>query len=458
VLSRLKNRWLRDDVLGRLFANAGTLLAGSAGASLLALATNVLAARRLGPSDFGYLVLLSTYTFSIIFGLVSFQSSQAIIHYGARALVGDRQEDFKSLIKFGFILDVSSAVIGAVIGAASVYFYGRWKNLDPAILTISVIFALGVLSRFSGTAVAALKLFNRFDLAAFQQAGAAAARLIGIAILHVRRAGLFWFLIIWLATEIIGYLALFILGWTEMHRRGIRHILKSSLKGITIKFPGIWRFFITSNLHMTLRVGVRELDIMLVGGILGTAAAGTYKIVRQFAKALGKVDDAMNQAIYPDLAKNWALGDMARFRKLLRNPALLMGSLGVIAWLGFLVLGRPILRLTVGPSFADSYVPILVYLAGVVIAMATFHFQSILLAMGHPGDIFRVTLWSMLVYFLSMFWLAKALNILGASIAYLGFQTLWSAWMGRSIRGRLKEAPKIRTPAAEDLQVETYLD
>jgi O-antigen/teichoic acid export membrane protein len=62
------------EAVGRVYRHAGLLVAGSIGASLLGLLSNILAARRLGPGSYGFLVLLSTYAFSVIFGLASFQS------------------------------------------------------------------------------------------------------------------------------------------------------------------------------------------------------------------------------------------------------------------------------------------------------------------------------------------------------------------------------------------------
>lgn len=458
LFSLIKDRWFQEDVLGRLFGNAGKLLAGVVASSLLGLASNILTARRLSPGPYGFLVLLSTYMFFIVYGLVSFQSWQALIHYGAQALVNRNQENFKSLIKFGFILDGASSFIGAALGAGCVYAYGHWKDWNPSLIHIAVLYSLGILLHVTGTASAVLRLFNRFDRLALHQTTAAGVRLLGILIVYIRRAGLAGFLYVWLATEIVGYLILLTLGWIELRRRGVTGVFQSPLRGITKKFPGIWKFFLITNLHATLRTGVKELDIIAVGGILGASAAGIYKIARQFARAIGRLDEIMRQAIYPELSKNWARRDARRFRKLLWKPAVIIGSAGVALWLFFLFLGKPVIRLTVGSIYVDSYFPILVYLAGVVISMATFHFQSTLLAMGRPAEIFRVTVWSTFIYLFILFWLTKKLNIMGAAFAFVGYQMLWSAWMGIRIKKRLScfqdSQPMPKDAAAEEIYLE----
>ena len=454
--NRLRARLTRGDAVGGVFRNVGKLLAGTAAAALLGLGSNVLAARRLGPDAYGFLVLLSTFLFAVVNGVLSFQSWQAIIHYGAKTLAGRREEDLKRLIKFGFILDGATSIVATVIGAGAVLLYGRAKGLDPALLVPATLSSVGLFLRLTGTSVAVLRLFNRFDLLAFQQAAAAAVRLLVVGLLFVRGATLAGFLYGWLATEIIGHMLLTALALVEIRRQGFRELGRVRLHGITTTFPGLWKFLLTTNLHGTTRLGARELDILIVGGVLGPAAAGLFKIIRQFARAVGRLDDVARQAIYPDLSKSWARRDTSRFRELLRGPALILGAAGLAVWVGFLVFGRPILHGTVGPAYAAAYGPILVFLIGVLIALATFHFQSVLLAMGRPAELFRITAGTTLAYFAVLFLLIRSHGVLGAAIAYVVYQALWSAWMGAAIRGLwrvaagAKEAPD-ETPPVEDV-------
>lgn len=438
-----------QDAVGRVYGHAGLLVAGSIGASLLGLASNILAARRLGPGSYGFLALLSTYAFSIIYGLVSFQSWQALIHFGAKALVESKPDDFKGLIKFGFLLDMASAFAGGTLCATSLYIFARLKGWDGVTTEIALLFSLGIFLRLTSSPTAVLRLFDRFDLLALQQVAAAALRAACVVIIYVGKAGLSVFLVVWLVTEIAGCWMTTLLGFWELRKRGLKKVLRSPVRGITLRFPALWKFFIISNLQVSLRMAVKEVDILVIGGLLGAAAAGVYKIVRQFARAIGRLEEAMRQAIYPDLSKKWAGRDSAEFRNLLWNPALVMAGLGILAWVGFLALGRSALRLTVGPNFETSYAPILVYLAGVIVSMATFHFPSILLAMGRPGDILQASVVGAIGYLPLLAWLTRARGIIGAALAFVAYQTLWSAWLGVKIRkgfalaGRIKPAPAV---------------
>ena len=95
---------LRDDLLRRLLRNTSYLLTGTAGASFLALVALALTARSLGPELLGVLAMIQAYA-----GMVDrarIETWPALIKYGAEALEEERYDDFKSLIKFGFLVDV----------------------------------------------------------------------------------------------------------------------------------------------------------------------------------------------------------------------------------------------------------------------------------------------------------------------------------------------------------------
>lgn len=207
----------------------------------------------------------------------------------------------------------------------------------------------------------------------------------------------------------------------------------------------------------SLRIALKEIDILVIGALLGAAAAGVYKIVRQFARAIGRLEEAMRQAIFPDLSKKWASRDSAKFRSLLWNPALAMAGLGILAWIGFLALGRMALRVTVGPNFEASYGPLLAYLGGVIISMATFHFPSILLAMGRPRDILQASVAGATAYLPLLAWFTKVRGIIGSAFAFIIYQALWSAWLGVKIQKGLAQAVQMN-PAYPVLEEEDALD
>ena len=422
------------DVRGRLWKNSGILVAGTIVAAVFGLGSNLLAARRLGPTDYGFLVLLGTFAFFVVGGLVSFQPWFALIHFGARELVDDNKDRFKQLLKFGFLIDAAAALTGATLGAASLFAFSRIKGWTADLSLIGILYGASLIVRLPGTSTAVFRLFDRFDLQAAQQAVAALIRLACMLAAFFSGWGFRGFLLMWLASETAGQLLIPILGFYELRRRGFHGIFRMPLRGVTRQFPGIWKFLISTNLQATLRMGSREFDLLVVGAILGNSAAGLYKISRQFARVLGRLEDNMRQAVYPDLAKQWALRDPVRFRALLGNPALILGGAGLAVWLGFAVFGKTVLLATIGESFRGAYGLTLVFMAGAVVSMTTFNFPSTLMVMGRPQDVFRSMALAAGLYFILLTGLTSVGALFGAAIASVLFELILAGRLGWAIR------------------------
>lgn len=430
-------QWLGDDDLKQLFKNTGLLLSGVGAATLLTIGSNILAARQLGSSNFGILALLSSYAL-IMFELFTFQSWQALIHYGTQALESKRHEDLKSLIKLGFLLDLTGSLLGAGLAIVGAGIFGHLKNWDPAVFRFTTLFGLTILFRQTSTATAILRMFDRFHLFPLQQTLRAGLRFAGVLILYIRRVDLSGFVYLWVGTEIISYMILFALGWKELRRGGYKNIFRSPLRGISHKFPGLPKFVITTNFQGSLRMIVREFDVLFVGGILGTSSAGLYKIVRQFSQLLQKLTTPIYQAIYPQLVKTWGRYEIVRFRRLIQKPAIIMGITGGLIWLSFLFFGRWALQITVGTAYSAAYVPTLIFMAGILLSMISFPFQPAMLAMGLPGKAFRIFLSCSVLYVGLLVALTILWDIKGTALALVGFYLVWALVMGANIFSRIE--------------------
>jgi hypothetical protein len=73
---------------GRIFKGLGLVLGGKAGAGLISLVYLIIAARALGPHDYGILMLVHGYVTAVC-GIVEFPAGLAIIRYGAQAMEED---------------------------------------------------------------------------------------------------------------------------------------------------------------------------------------------------------------------------------------------------------------------------------------------------------------------------------------------------------------------------------
>ena len=70
------------------------------------------------------MALIEAYA-RVVDRLIRVEPWQALIKYGADALEGDRPEDFRSLLKFGVLVDIGGAAGSAVVAVAFVVIAGR---------------------------------------------------------------------------------------------------------------------------------------------------------------------------------------------------------------------------------------------------------------------------------------------------------------------------------------------
>src|SRR3546814_17331914 len=77
----------------------------------------------------------------------------------------------------------------------------------------------------------------------------------------------------------------------------------------------------------------RLLGLLAVGWLVGPAAASLFRIARQLAELLTKVNrNLLTPAIYPELARLTARGDIGGRRGMVVRSALVLGGMSVVAF------------------------------------------------------------------------------------------------------------------------------
>jgi O-antigen/teichoic acid export membrane protein len=202
------------------------------------------------------------------------------------------------------------------------------------------------------------------------------------------------------------------------------------------------RFFLTTNWHATVRTASKEADVLVVGAMLGGAGAGLYAVTKQVASLLSRAGDPLYQAVYPELARLWAAGERAAFRRLLDRATGYGALAAILCCVAFALWGRPAMGLVLGAEYAVAYPATVVYLAAAGIGLATFAFHPAALAMDRPGESFGVLAACTAFYFALLVPLTEAFGLAGASTAYVAFYAAWAAALRWRLAVLLREAQR----------------
>jgi O-antigen/teichoic acid export membrane protein len=407
----------------RVLANASILLGGKAATAVLGLATTALAARALGLREFGILTLIYAFA-SAVSDIVEFQSWQVVLHYGTRPLQEGRLSVFQRVLNFSLMLDGIGAIAGLCVATAGVLLFGVQLGWPADVTPLALLYTTSVVWMVAATATGVLRLVDRFDLIAIQDNAQAAVRLIGAAIAFFMGGGLVAFLIVWYVASMLSFACRAYFAWCELHRHEYLKNFKWGARGITQELPGIWRFCLTTNFNGTLQLAFTHIGTLSAGWFLGPSAAALYRIARQVATAIVKPTRLVMPALYPELARLWAVGNTNALYRLVVQVTLSGGAFATILLLVAAFGGRWALRVVLGDDFVGA-APVMTWLVGsAAIGIWALPLEPFLISTGRAMTAFATRAFVTVLYLPALFLGLKDFGLLGAGYATVAAMAL----------------------------------
>src|SRR3546814_612942 len=131
--------WRKDRSFRLRLVNIGHLLSGNLVSGLVSFAAIALTARAVGPDSYGILALAITYARAIE-RLVTFQSWQPLIKYGAEVNTPEHHDDFKRLLKFGLLLDAVGALAAWLVAITVAFAASPLLGWDSRVTTLIMVY------------------------------------------------------------------------------------------------------------------------------------------------------------------------------------------------------------------------------------------------------------------------------------------------------------------------------
>ena len=417
------------------FRSAGVLLLGKTTQGLFTVIYTTLAARALGLEAFGALVLLHGFIMAVA-DLARFQSWQIVLRYGAPALNAGDTSRFRRVLEFSVLLDLLGAGIGLVVVLLTVAPAMRLFGLPVELQALAPYYGVSILFLTSvGTSHGVLRLLDRFDLIAIQTAIAPATRLVGSVVIYLANANLEAFLVVWFFGTVLARLTMLAFGWRELMRRGFLPRRRLSSEGIARLERGAWRFALGTSLNATLGLADKHLGLLAVGWLVGPAAAGLFRIALQLAQVLTKANrNLLTPALYPELARLTARGDIGGRRDMVIRSALLMGGMSAVAFGALALFGEPLIELIAGSGFEDAYGTMLLLALAGVVSNCTFSLEPLLISVGRVSETVIIRTVASITYLALIYPLLVETGPIGAGIAACAYAATGAVMFG--LRGR----------------------
>jgi O-antigen/teichoic acid export membrane protein len=426
-------------IFRRVLANAGKLLGGRAVNAVLSLGYTAVAARSLGVSGLGVLVMIHAFA-QLLGDVVKFQSWQTVLQYGAEPLAQGRTDELQRVVRFTVLLDLVSGLIGVAIGVIAALAFGSRLGWGAAQAPMAAAYALSVMFITAAAPLGVLRLLDRFDVLAGQAAVISLVRLAGCALGYVMHADLAFFLAVWALGTVAGFVLLALAAWRELERRDLLQGFR--WRGpVRIQAPGVWRFAWATNLNATLGVAFTHLVTLMVGGLLGPTDAALWRIGRQVADAIAKPVRLLIPALYPELVRLRAEQREKTMWILTGRITLAASGVGLLLLAFSTLAGAPLLRLVMGAGFAAAAGIMTWQVAAAVVNLVSLPLEPMVISLGHAGATVRVRVVVAAVYAAALPWLVGRYGLEAAGAALVAASVAIALGMlGLLLRSRSQKA------------------
>jgi O-antigen/teichoic acid export membrane protein len=431
--------WFKDQHFRSLLKNSSYLAISRVVAAVASLATVSLAAHALGVLLFGALILITSYA-KAVSGIAKFQSWQLVVRYGGRVVHGE-VEDFKSSTGFALALDAVSGVGGMLVAVAILPFIATWVGIQPDQLWLAMLYCTLLPTMGAATPTGVLRALDRFDLVSWQSTATPIARVVLVAIAYAADASFAAYVAVWYVTDLAGDLYGWFIGWRELKRRGLLEGIRPTLRPDSL--PGAWRFAIHVNLNASVQAVWGPIARLVVGGLLGPAGAGLFRVASSLSDSAGKPADLLAKAFYPEVVR-MDLSSKKPWKLMLRGTAI-AAALAALAILILIVGGKPLVSVLFGPEFLGAYDALLILMVVPFISVFSFPLPPMLLALDRPDAPVKARLAGSAIFFLSIAPLCWEFGVVGAAISLVLGNVATVAAMVFQL---LREYRRVRRPKA----------
>lgn len=439
--------WLRDRAVRKIAKFGVPVAIGQVVTAASGVATLAILARALGPGPLGVVALLRTVV-TMVDSFANFNTWLAIIKYGTEAIAEQRKDDLRGVIKLAFLIDASTAVIGALVVCVLAFTAGRGFGWSSHESVLCVLYSLTLVSKTAGTSDGIYRICDAYRVQAIATSIMAFVMTGLVALAVGLDAGFDGCVLALIAGEVLSNLVVTAAAMWVARQSGYGGWLRTPLRGVRARFPGIMRFMVSTNAQLTVRTAQAEVDMIVVGSTLGKASAGLFRVVKQLSRIPLRIVAPFEQVLFTELARHAAERDYAGFGRLLRRFVLVAGAGAFAIWLVAAVIARPVIDLVAGSGFSDATAPFRWYLLAMVLQVMGAPIMRAMIALGRPGTLFIFDSVSLAVWLGLCVVGALVGGLAGLCAAAVVHRIMQMTWLGLAVWRILRNATASGTAPA----------
>ncbi len=349
---RGRTRSLPKSPIGRIFANTAWLLGGKAFGAVCGIAYLAILTRTLGLKGFGHFALIFA-TAQALIAIAEFQSWRIVVRYGAPHVHVGEWREFGRLGMFCGMLDAIGAASGCLLAWLLIYHSDGLIHINPNYVDPAFYFCCAMLWALVSAPTGIVRALDRFDMAVYVEALVPIGRLTAAVAIWASGPTVVKFLIGWAVVDLIEAGAYWMMArW--LCPAAVRLSLVGEWRQAIRDNPGIEKFAAVTYAASTLESIMRTGPLLAVGALVGTRAAGLYRLASQLSQALSKLSSLLTRAVYAEIARARVAAEPGEFRKLAIQTSLIAGGAGAVVVTVAVLAGGKLLVLLGGDAFAGG--------------------------------------------------------------------------------------------------------
>lgn len=389
---RLRTRWLGDPFIQRLVKNSGYLFSATGLSAAISMLQGILVARALGVAGYGVLGAMITFT-SVINRFASFRMSELVVKYVGQFSENQQPRLAAAVFKAAALGEMLASLLAFAIIWLLAPLGARYLAKDASLSQWFVLYGLIVIANLiSESSTGLLQISDRFKRIASVNGLQSVATLVFIAVATLLQGGFVWILVAYLVGKAIGALGLTLAALLESRRQWGSGWWRVRLATLEAHWRELARFAISTNISASLSLINKDSELLWVSFLRNPVETGYYKLALSLANLVQMPVSPLPQATYPELSRQAARGDWGNLRALLRKGSLLAGGYTLLAGLGLLFFGKPLIRILYTPEYLPAYSALLILLAGFLVANTFYWNRTALLAIGRADFPAKVNL------------------------------------------------------------------
>ncbi|MBV1833763.1 lipopolysaccharide biosynthesis protein [Novacetimonas pomaceti] len=402
--------------LKRIFGNTGFLVAGRATNAVCSFLYMAWAVRALGLSQFGVLMLVTTFG-SAISAATHLQSWQPLLHYGTEPFQKGDLPRFNRLLFFCMRADLLSGMVGSLVGMLGVWLFGTsmgWPQADQA---AAMFYMLTISFMNTGWSTGVFRLCNAFWLSSACDLSGVAVRMVGAGLGLWLHMGLEYFLLVWSMTQLAMFVTNSIMGWWLLRTDGRVGTFRLFHPMRVTDAPGIWRFTLSTSGNHVLGTVFNQFGTLLVGGLLGPTDAAVYRVSRQIGDGIAKPAQLMMPALYPEFIRLREKHDWYGLKHVTLRLFMLIGGFSLVLMAFALVAGNTFLTWMLQVHWPGGSLMIMLMLGNAIMGLGIVPLEPLLTVVGKVSHVLIGRIVVTITYLPLVYVMASRWHLAGAAAA-----------------------------------------